>query len=267
MDEKQPLTTHLEELRKRLIVSCIAILVGFGISYFFKEQLFDFLTRPLVKMLPEGSSIQYIGIPEAFLTYLKICLFSGLLMAMPVILYEVWKFVTPGLYKQEKRYVIPFILFSTTFFFAGAAFCYFTVFPFVFHFFMGFSDESLRAMPAVKQYLSFITRLLIAFGLVFEMPVFFFFLGRLGLVTYKGLARQRRIALVLVFVAAALLTPPDIVSQLMLAGPLLILFEVSIQVIRITGRKTELIDEDEDEGEDEGGDEKKEEQEEKQPVG
>ena len=247
-DDKMPLTVHLEELRKRLIRSLIALVVGFGICYSFKEKIFSFLAKPLEAQLPEGSTLQYIGIPEAFLTYLKICLFGGLIIALPFILYQVWKFVAPGLYKTEKRYAFPFVLLSTLFFLGGASFCYFIVFPFVFRFFMTFSNETLKAMPAIKQYLGFITRLLIAFGLVFEMPVFFFFLGRIGLVSYKGLARQRRIAVVLVFVGAAFLTPPDVVSQLLLAGPLLILFELSIQIVRITGKKRPdyVVDEDEE---------------------
>jgi sec-independent protein translocase protein TatC len=245
-DEKMPLTAHLEELRKRLIASFVAMGVGFAICYAFKERLFLFLARPLEERLPEGSTLQYISIPEAFLTYLKLSLFGGFIIAMPVIFYEIWRFVAPGLYEREKRYLVPFVLLSMIFFLGGASFCYFVVFPFVFQFFMSFSDDSLLAMPAIRQYLSFATRLLLAFGLVFEMPIFFFFLGRIGLVSYKGLARQRRLAVVLVFLGAALLTPPDVVSQLMLAGPLMILFELSIQIVRITGRKDS---EDTEEGE------------------
>jgi sec-independent protein translocase protein TatC len=251
-DQKMPLTAHLEELRKRLITSFIALAVGFGISYGFKEELFLFLSGPLLEHLPEESTLQYIGIPEAFLTYLKLSLFGGLVLAMPVIFYQIWRFVAPGLYEREKRYFIPFVLFSMVFFLGGTSFCYYIVFPFVFRFFMSFSGDSLLAMPAIRQYLSFATRLLIAFGLVFEMPIFFFFLGRVGLVSYKGLARQRRMAVVLVFLGAALLTPPDVVSQLMLAGPLMILFELSIQIVRITGKKPDQetdIEEKEEEAE------------------
>ena len=248
-DYKMPLTAHLEELRKRLISSFIALAVGFGISYGFKEELFLFLSIPLVEHLPEGSTLQYIGIPEAFLTYLKLSLFGGLVLAMPVIFYQLWRFVAPGLYEREKRYFIPFVFFSMVFFLGGASFCYYIVFPFVFRFFMSFSGDSLLAMPAIRQYLSFATRLLIAFGLVFEMPIFFFFLGRVGLVSYKGLARQRRMAVVLVFLGAALLTPPDVVSQLMLAGPLMILFELSIQIVRITGKKPNEEEKEEEEKE------------------
>jgi len=250
-DQKMPLTAHLEELRKRLISSFIALAVGFGISYGFKEKLFLFLSRPLVEHLPEGSTLQYIGIPEAFLTYLKLSLFGGLVLAMPVIFYQLWRFVAPGLYEREKRYFIPFVFFSMVFFLGGASFCYYIVFPFVFRFFMSFSGDSLLAMPAIRQYLSFATRLLIAFGLVFEMPIFFFFLGRVGLVSYKGLARQRRMAVVLVFLGAALLTPPDVVSQMMLAGPLMILFELSIQIVRITGKKPDEEEREEEKGEEE----------------
>jgi sec-independent protein translocase protein TatC len=234
-----PLTAHLEELRKRLIASFVAMGVGFAICYAFKERLFLFLARPLEERLPEGSTLQYISIPEAFLTYLKLSLFGGFVLALPVIFYEVWRFVAPGLYEREKRYLVPFVLLSMIFFLGGASFCYYIVFPFVFQFFMSFSGDSLLAMPAIRQYLSFATRLLIAFGLVFEMPIFFFFLGRIGLVSYKGLARQRRLAVVLVFLGAALLTPPDVVSQMMLAGPLMILFELSIQIVRITGKKAD----------------------------
>ena len=250
-DEKMPLTAHLEELRKRLIASFVALGVGFAIAYGFKEKLFFFLAKPLEEQLPKGSTLQYISIPEAFLTYLKLSLFGGLIIAMPVILYHLWRFVAPGLYEREKHYIIPFVLFSMIFFLGGASFCYFIVFPFVFRFFMGFSDGSLLAMPAIRQYLSFATRLLVAFGLVFEMPIFFFFLGRIGLVSYAGLARQRRLAVVFVFIGAALLTPPDVISQLMLAGPLMILFELSIQIVRITGkRSTEEAEQEDAEEED-----------------
>jgi sec-independent protein translocase protein TatC len=244
-DQKMPLTAHLEELRKRLIISLIALAVGFGIAYGFKEKLFFFLSRPLEKYLPEGSAMQYIGIPEAFVTYLKLSLFGGIILALPVILYEIWLFVAPGLYEREKRYVIPFVFFSTAFFLGGASFCYYIVFPFVFQFFMSFSGGSLQAMPTVREYLSFAAKMLVAFGLVFEMPIFFFFLGRIGLVSYEGLARQRRIAVVLVFVVAAVLTPPDVVSQLLLACPLLILLELSLQIVRITGRKPDKEEEEE----------------------
>jgi sec-independent protein translocase protein TatC len=248
MDEKMPLTAHLEELRKRLIVSLIAMAVGFGVCYAFKEDLFVVLTRPLESYLPKGSSMQYIGIPEAFFTYLKISLFGGLILALPVILYEIWKFVAPGLHAHEKRYVLPFVFFSMLFFLTGATFCYFVVFPFMFQFFMSFSDETLKAMPAINDYLSFITQMLFAFGLVFEMPIFFFFLGKIGLVSHQGLARQRRIAIVVIFLAAAILTPgPDALSQILLAVPLLILFELSIQIVRITGKKrAESVDEEEE---------------------
>ncbi len=248
-EKKMPLTAHLEELRKRLIICLAALAAGFGVSFFFKEKLFFFLARPLEENLPEGSAMQYIGIPEAFLTYLKLSLFGGFILALPVILYEIWRFAAPGLYEREKRYVFPFVILSTTFFLGGAAFCYFVVFPFVFQFFMAFSDGSLKAMPAIRQYLAFSTRLLIAFGLVFEMPIFFFFMGRTGLISYKTLAGKRRMAIVLVFVGAALLTPPDVVSQLLLAGPLLLLFELSIQLVRFTGKKREASWEDEEDEE------------------
>ena len=238
VDEKMPLTKHLEELRHCLIVSVIAVTVGFCIAYAFKDRIFTFLAKPLIDVLPQGSTLQYIGLAEAFITYIKIAFFAGIFLALPVILYEIWKFVSPGLHEHEKRYVIPFVIFSTIFFFGGATFCYYVVFPFAFRFFLAFSDQSIRAMPAIKQYLTFITRLLFAFGVVFEMPILLFFLGRIGLVNHKWLAKKRGYAIVAIFIAAAVLTPgPDAVTQLLLAAPLLALYELSVLVVRLTGRK------------------------------
>ncbi len=241
VDVKMPLTQHLEELRRRLIISLAAVVVGFCVAYAFKERIFSFLARPLIDALPKGSTMQYIGLAEAFVTYLKISFMAGVFIALPVILLEIWKFVSPGLHEHEKKYVIPFVFFSTFFFFGGATFCYYLVFPFAFKFFLTFSDESVRAMPSIKQYLTFITRMLFAFGVVFEMPIFFFFLGRIGLVDHTWLAKKRRYAIVVIFIAAAVLTPgPDAVSQLLLAAPLLLLYELSVLVVRLTGRKVKV---------------------------
>ena len=167
-DEKMPLTKHLEELRRRLITSLLAVIVGFGISYAFKEQIFAFLARPLIDALPQGSTLQYIGLAEAFIMYLKLSFFGGVFLGLPVILYEIWKFVAPGLHDHEKHYVLPFVICSTLFFIGGATFCYYAVFPFAFRFFLTFSDESIRAIPTLNQYLTFISRMLFAFGVVFE---------------------------------------------------------------------------------------------------
>ncbi len=236
--EEPSLVARLEELRRRLIVCCIAIVVGFGTCYPFSKKLFLLLARPVQAELPKGVSMQYLGITEAFITYLKISLICGVALAMPVILYEIWKIAVPGAYGKRKRSTLLFILASMLFFLAGAGFCYFAVFRFAFRFLLGFSEGTLTARPAVQQVLSFSARMMLAFGLTFEMPIFFFFLGRAGLISHRWLSRQRRYAIVLIFIAAAALTPgPDVFSQMLLAVPLLILYETSVQVVRVTGKK------------------------------
>jgi len=251
-DEKQPFTIHLEELRRRLIICFAAVLVGFLASYAFKEKIFDFLSIPLVASLPEDNSwMVFTGVTEAFFTYIKTSFLSGFFLSLPVIFYQLWSFISPGLYKKEKTLVAPFVVFSTIFFITGASFGYFVVFPFGFKFLMGFASETIRPFPSLKEYLSFATKLLLAFGLVFELPLVSYFLSRAGLLTYQTLARNRRYFLVLAFVISAALTPPDVVTQLLMAGPLILLFELSVQVARIFGKQPltdkegDLLDEEE----------------------
>ncbi len=232
-DDKQPFLTHLEELRRRLIYCAIAVGVGFAIAYIFSEQLFQILVTPLKEVMPEGEQLIFTNLPEMFLTYLKVAFIAGLLGAAPVIFYQLWMFVAPGLYQHEKRLMIPFVLFSTLLFVGGALFGYFVVFPFGFKFFMGFSNEFVRALPSVKQYFSFSIKLLFAFGIIFELPVVAFFLAKMGLVTPQFLRKQRKYAILLTFVIAAILTPPDVITQLMMAGPLIVLYEISIFVSRM----------------------------------
>ncbi len=232
-DDKQPFLTHLEELRRRLIYCAIAVGVGFAIAYIFSEQLFQILVTPLKEVMPEGEQLIFTNLPEMFLTYLKVAFIAGLLGAAPVIFYQLWMFVAPGLYQHEKRLMIPFVLFSTLLFVGGALFGYFVVFPFGFKFFMGFSNEFVRALPSVKQYFSFSIKLLFAFGIIFELPVVAFFLAKMGLVTPQFLRKQRKYAILLTFVIAAILTPPDVITQLMMAGPLIVLYEISIFVSKM----------------------------------
>ncbi len=231
------LTDHLEELRKRLIVSFIAIGVATLASYFFAEDLFRLLMAPLLEALPPKSGLIFTGLAETFFTYLKMSLLAGFFFASPVVIYEIWKFTAPGLYSHEKRYVFPFVFFASLFFIGGALFGYFVVFPFGFKFFMGFATDFIRPMPTVREYFSFSVRLLFAFGLVFELPVVSAFLATLGLIHYKTLVAKRKYAILGAFVIAAVLTPPDVASQLMMAGPIIMLYELSIIVCRIFGRK------------------------------
>ena len=241
-EEKQPFLSHLEELRKRLISSAIAVGLGFSVCYFFSERIFLILIKPLKAVMPEGDQLIFTALPEMFLAYLKVALVAGILMASPYLFYQMWMFVAPGLYKQERSLVVPFVLASTLLFVGGALFGYFVVFPFGFKFFIGFSNEYVKALPSVKQYFGFALKLLFAFGVVFELPVIIFFLTKLGLVTTELLRKKRKYAILMTFVAAAILTPPDVITQCMMAGPLIILYEVGIIVSRFA-RKKEVEDE------------------------
>lgn len=236
-EEKVPFTEHLEELRRRLLISVVAVAVGFLVCYFFSKQLFEILMKPLIVSLPPQSTLIFTSLPEAFFTYLKVSLLAGIFLSSPLVLYEMWAFISPGLYKHEKRYVIPFVFFSSIFFVGGALFGYFVVFPFGFKFFLGFATEYIRPMPTIKEYFGFCAKLLFAFGVIFELPLFVLFLSRIGIVNDKMLRKQRKYAILLVFVVSAILTPPDVMTQLMMAGPLLALYEISIWVAKIFGRK------------------------------
>ncbi|WP_319526568.1 twin-arginine translocase subunit TatC [uncultured Desulfosarcina sp.] len=236
-EDKVPFTAHLEELRKRLITSFIAVGVGFAISYGFKEKLFQILTQPLISVMKQGETLIYTGLPEAFFTFLKVSFLAGLMLASPVIIYQFWMFIAPGLYEQEKKLLVPIVLLSTIFFVGGSLFGYFIVFPYGFDFFLGFATETIRPMPSMKEYLSFSAKLLLAFGLVFELPLVITFLAKLGIVSVPFLKKNRKYALLLFFVGAAILTPPDVVTQIMMALPLMVLYEISIIGARIFGRK------------------------------
>ena len=233
IEEKKPFLEHLEELRQRLIICILAVAVGFVISYFFSEKLFLILIRPLKDALPEGSHLIFTNLPEMFITYLKVSLISGIILATPVIFYEFWKFVAPGLYQNEKRLLVPFVLCSCVLFLGGAIFGYFVVFPFGFKFFLGFSTEYIKALPSVKQYFSFAMKLLIAFGIVFELPVISYFLTKIGIITPQFLKNNRKYAVVIIFALAAIFTPPDVMTQFMMAIPLIVLYEVSILISKI----------------------------------
>ncbi len=236
-DEKLPFTGHLDELRKRLISCFIAVGIGFVLSYAFKEFLFEILTIPVIKVLPPGEKLIFTGLPEAFFTYLKVALLSGLMLSAPIILYQFWMFVAPGLYDKERRLLMPIVILSTFFFLGGAFFGYFIVFPWGFKFFLGFASETIRPLLSMKEYLSFSAKLLLAFGLVFEMPLVITFLAKLGIVSVEFLRKNRKYALLLFFVGAAILTPPDVVTQVMMAGPLMLLYEISILGARFFQKK------------------------------
>lgn len=236
-DKKLPLSAHLEELRKRLIYSFLAIGIAFVIAYAFIKEIIEFLMRPLIRTLPPGSSLVFTAVPEAFFTYLKAAFLSAIFFAAPFVLYQVWAFISPGLYEREKKYVLPYFFVSSAFFLAGAFFCYYIFLPVIFRFFLSFATEEIRPLPAIREYLTFTIKLLLAFGLFFQWPALIFFLARMGVVSGKILAQNRKYAILAIFVAAAVLTPPDIISQILLAGPLLAMYEGSIWMAKLLGRK------------------------------
>ena len=239
-DLKMSLTEHLIELRKRLTNSLIALGIGFLACYSFKDYLFAVITKPLTDALPKSSYLIFTGLTQAFFTYMKIAFFSSLVLTSPFIFYQVWKFIAPALLPQEKKYVVPFVLSSTLLFLGGVLFGYFVVLPPAFEFFVSFNNEYLRAMISFNDYLSLFIKFLLGFGLSFQLPVLVFFLAKLGIVNDKLLSRYRKYAILLMFIAAAILTPsPDALSQILMAIPLLFLYEVSIIVAKFAARKKE----------------------------
>lgn len=236
-DEKLPFTAHLEELRKRLIVCFIAVGAGFILSYGFKERLFEILVHPLVKVLKEGEKLIYTGLPEAFFTYLKVAFLTSIIVASPILLYEFWMFVAPGLYKKERRLLGPIVLLSSLFFIGGALFGYFFVFPWGFKFFLAFATDIIRPLPSMREYFGFSAKLLLAFGLVFELPLVLTFMAKLGIISVEFLKKNRKYAILIFFTVAAILTPPDVITQIMMAIPLMILYEVSIIGAKLFGRQ------------------------------
>jgi sec-independent protein translocase protein TatC len=229
---------HLQELRIRLTRCLIAAGVGLGVCYPISDRLFGYLIAPLVRVMPEGSSLQYTHMSEGFMTYLKVSFFAGLILVSPYVFYQIWRFVAPGLYASERKWIIPIAVISAFFFAAGAMFGYFIVFPVAFDFFMSYSVGPIKAMPKLDEYLDFSLGLLLAFGVVFETPLFIFFLARLGLVTATGLRKKRKFAVLGSFIVAAVLTPtPDAINQCLMAFPLLFFYELGILGAHFFGKK------------------------------
>ena len=232
---EQPFVAHLMELRDRLIKSIVAVAVVAGVLALYPGpgQLYDLLAAPLVAHLPQGATMIATSVISPFMVPLKILLMAAFMVALPVVLYQGWAFVAPGLYSHEKRMVLPLVISSTSLFFAGVAFCYFLVFGKVFTFIQGFAPKSITAAPDIEAYLSFVLTMFLAFGLAFEVPIAVVVLARLGVVSVEQLKNFRGYFIVLAFVIAAIVTPPDVVSQLALAIPMCVLYEVGIWAARI----------------------------------
>lgn len=232
-DKRMPFLDHLEELRWTILRSVIAILVGAIVCYFFSKQIVTFLRYPA----PEDLKLIFLAPTEGFMVYLKVAIFSGIVLALPYVAYEFWKFVVPGLLEKERSLVLPIALFTTLCFVIGAAFAYLIIIPFGLRFLLGFQTDFLEATIAIGKYLGFVVTIILVFGVVFELPVLSFFLTKVGILSPQFLRSKRRYGIVLIFISAAALTPPDIFTQLMLAGPLIFLYEISIWVSKLVYQK------------------------------
>ena len=228
-DELKP---HLAELRKRLSISLIVILVMFLMCFAFWQPILAWMIAPLKAVLPEGSNVIFTGVQEPFFTAMKVAFFAGFILSLPVIFWQFWLFVAPGLYENEKKLVIPFVSAATMMFLMGASFCYYVVVPLAFGFLVAFGSALFTALPSIGEYVGFFTKFIVGFGLSFEMPVVIFFFAKLGLVDDKGLKDFFRYAIVIIFTLSGILTPPDILSQFLMAVPLLILYGISILVAK-----------------------------------
>lgn len=245
--EERSLIAHLLELRDRLIRIVASVMLVFSVLFWFRNELYNLLAQPLIDRLPAGSSLIATEVASTFFVPLKLTLWLSLFVAIPVVLYNIWGFIAPGLYKKERKLVYPLLISSTLLFFLGAAFAYFLVFPLVFHFFAMTTPEGVAMMTDISKYLDFVLGMFFGFGISFETPVVVVLLVWAGVVSPKALAEKRRYIVVLAFVIAMILTPPDVISQFMLAIPLLLLFEVGLLVARLYHRKEDGEEEEADE--------------------
>jgi len=249
------LTAHLRELRKRLVISVVATIAGFAVCYNYSSELYALLARPLLPYLPPGQEYMvFTGVIEPFFIYLKVGITGGIILASPVILFEIWGFIAPGLYRNEKLWFVLIVLVSLVLFFSGAFFGYLVVFPFAFKYLLSYANEQLRPILSMGLYFSMALRLLLAFGAIFQLPLGMLVLARVGIVSARKLIRWWRYAIVVILVVSAVLTPPDAFSQLLMAGPLVVLYGLGVVGALLFGKERPPKEPEEEEEEEEDED-------------
>lgn len=228
---------HLDDLRKRIFYSFLALIIGVIPCWFFHEQVFDILARPVTKFLPEGEKLAYTTLTAPFMLYIKVSFLTAIFLTSPFIFLQLWYFVAPGLFKKEKKYFIPFVLFTTIFFTLGALFGYFIAFPFACNFFLRMGAD-FQPVITVDKYFSLALRVILGIALVFELPTLVFFLSRMGLITPRWMMKNFKYAVLVVFIVAAIITPsPDMINQSIIAVPMLALYGLGILIAIIFGKK------------------------------
>jgi sec-independent protein translocase protein TatC len=238
---KMSFLDHLDELRRRIIYAVVSVLVGFVISFFFINEIFDFIMRPMQELLPAGGTLVYTEPTEAFMLYIKIALISGLMIASPLVFAQLWLFIAPGLYSHEKKWAIPFVVMSTVFFIMGAAFSHYVVFPITWRFFVGFTNDILTFMPRIEPTFSIYLRLILALGITFQLPTLVLFLARMGMITPRFMIRNFKYAVLLIIIAAAVLSPDGGgVGLVAMGGPVILLYIFSIGLAWMFGKKKRI---------------------------
>ena len=254
-DAKMPLLDHLIELRQRLLWSALSIIILFLFFYYFAENIYGFLVQPLADIMAETGRdrrLIFTAMHEAFFTYIKVAFFAAIFVAFPFIAMQIWMFIAPGLYKHEKSAFLPFLIATPILFFMGGSLVYYYILPVAWKFFLSFETAGgaggmpIQLEAKVNEYLSLVMRLIFAFGICFELPVVMSLLGKVGLATSKGMKEKRKYAIVMAFVAAAILTPPDPISQIGLALPTILLYEISIICVRMIEKKRGDVEDEED---------------------
>ncbi len=234
---KMSLIEHLEELRRRILKALLAVVAGFLVCWAFARPIAEVLARPVYAVLPEGERLVFLGVTDAFVLYVKVALLAGFFLSSPIVLYQVWRFVAPGLYQRERSHALPFIFFGTFFFVGGGAFAYFVAFPFALEFLIGMG-EAFEPQITVDRYYRFLMYIILGLGLMFELPIVIFFLARIGVVTPRFLMRHFRWAVLIIFVMAAVITPtPDVINLLLFAVPTILLYLLGVGAAALVGRK------------------------------